>query len=586
MNGKIRRKLPKLFFIVLLKAINYIIIITMKYLSLYRKYRPMRFEDIVEQDYVVKILRNQVITKNIAHAYLFTGTRGTGKTTIARIFARAINCDNPINGSPCGVCDSCKMLSESNTDIYELDAASNNGVDNIRDIRDSVQYQPLYAKYKVYIIDEVHQLTQAAFNAFLKTLEEPPEYCVFILATTDPQRIPQTILSRCLKLDFRLVSLEGLTDHISNILDKEGFQYTPEAVNLIAEAGEGSVRDALSVLEACISASNGVIDYNSVLEVLGANSPEFIGKTCRAIVSGDLGFALSQVQSATKRGKSISVLLSDILKYFRDLMIIKSTDTANDYLKLPESVYNQAKAIADDFGENELIECLDVFSSIDSKLKTSSNPKFLLETAIAKCSAKSGNSLLQTNSRLDAIERKIENGITITKVVREIEIHNTASGVSVGQSEKGSDMQETGVLPFEIEPPVLPVEKLIQQSTTEEFGERTEQEKVNQKSIARAKSQKLRNALLIKFKNKNLVFVYSVISDKENYIFVRNGYIEIVLNNKLDLDLIKKQQDTVKEVAKEIFGEDFNVSIKFNENKSNEESFLDQFSQNKIIVKK
>lgn len=555
----------------------------MKYLSLYRKYRPMRFEDIVEQDYVVKILRNQVTSKNIAHAYLFTGTRGTGKTTIARIFARAINCDHPINGSPCGVCDSCKTLSESNTDIYELDAASNNGVDNIRDIRDSVQYQPLYAKYKVYIIDEVHQLTGAAFNAFLKTLEEPPEYCVFILATTDPQRIPQTILSRCLKLDFRLVSTDGLSNHISNILTKEKIDFTPEAVNLIAESGEGSVRDALSVLEACISASDNVIDYNLVLDVLGANSPDFVGETCRAIVSGDVGFALSQVQYACSHGKNVSVLLRDVLKYLRDLMIIKSSDSANDYLKLPTSVYAKAKEIADSFGENELISCLDIFTTLDYQIKTSTNPKFLLETAIAKCSAQNGNTLLQANSRLDAIERKIEQGITVTKVVKEIEIRNATEYSNTTKPTEG--LAETNVLPFELDVPSVEKKETKSETASEDPIEKT-QEKINQKTVNKAKSQKLRNSLLIKFKQENLVFVYSVFADKDNYIVVGNGYIEIGLTNKLDVDLIKERQNEIKETAKQIFGEDYIVNIKYNENKSNDESFLDQFSQNKIIVKK
>lgn len=555
----------------------------MKYLSLYRKYRPMRFEDIVEQDYVVKILRNQVTSKNIAHAYLFTGTRGTGKTTIARIFARAINCDHPINGSPCGVCDSCKTLSESNTDIYELDAASNNGVDNIRDIRDSVQYQPLYAKYKVYIIDEVHQLTGAAFNAFLKTLEEPPEYCVFILATTDPQRIPQTILSRCLKLDFRLVSTDGLSNHISNILTKEKIDFTPEAVNLIAESGEGSVRDALSVLEACISASDNVIDYNLVLDVLGANSPDFVGETCRAIVSGDVGFALSQVQYACSHGKNVSVLLRDVLKYLRDLMIIKSSDSANDYLKLPTSVYAKAKEIADSFGENELISCLDIFTTLDYQIKTSTNPKFLLETAIAKCSAQNGNTLLQANSRLDAIERKIEQGITVTKVVKEIEIRNATEYSNTTKPTEG--LAETNVLPFDLDVPSVEKKETKSETASEDPIEKT-QEKINQKTVNKAKSQKLRNSLLIKFKQENLVFVYSVFADKDNYIVVGNGYIEIGLTNKLDVDLIKERQNEIKETAKQIFGEDYIVNIKYNENKSNDESFLDQFSQNKIIVKK
>lgn len=554
----------------------------MKYLSMYRKYRPSTFEEVVEQESVVRILRNQVKSNSIAHAYLFTGTRGTGKTTIARIFARAINCDSPKDGSPCGECKSCQILKESNTDIYELDAASNNGVDNIREIRDSVQYQPLYARYKVYIIDEVHQLTTAASNAFLKTLEEPPEYCVFILATTDPQKIPQTILSRCLKLDFKLVSNDGLSAHISNILDKEGVPYTADAVNLIANAGEGSVRDALSVLEACISARKNSIDYELVLEVLGANNPEFIANTVNALLSGDISFALSQVQYASSTGKNISVLSKDILKYLRDLLIIKSNKDAEGYLKLPKNLFEMAKQIANNYGSAELVRALEVFTQADAQIKISTTPRFILETAIAKCCSSTESSILNANSRLDALERKIENGYTVTKIVKEIQY--TANEPINNTKDNGIDgavLAASNDLPFEVEE----IKPNVNNATVEKRIEDKE-DKVKQKTINMARTNKLKSGLINKFTEANKVFIVSVLSDSENYIFVNNGYVDIVVSNKLDADMLLERIEEIKKYTQEILGNEYNINIKASEGKADNDSFMGQFSTNKIIVKK
>lgn len=562
---------------------KYIIIIGMKYLSMYRKYRPSTFEEVVEQDSVVRILRNQVKSNSIAHAYLFTGTRGTGKTTIARIFARAINCDSPINGSPCGECESCRVLKESNTDIYELDAASNNGVDNIREIRDSVQYQPLYAKYKVYIIDEVHQLTTAASNAFLKTLEEPPEYCVFILATTDPQKIPQTILSRCLKLDFKLVSNDGLSNHIANILDKEGVPYTTDAVNIIANAGEGSVRDALSVLEACISARNESIDYNLVLEVLGANNPEFIANTVNALLSGDISFALSQVQFASSSGKNISVLSKDILKYLRDLLIIRSNIDAENYLKLPKNLFDLAKQIANSYGSAEIVRALEVFTQADAQIKISTTPRFILETAIAKCCSSTDKSILSANSRLDALERKIEDGYTVTKIVKEIQYTSNNAPVSnpVDNVIDGAVLASAD-LPFEVEEP----KPVVNDNATEYKKSENKEDKVKQKTVNLARTNKLKSGLISKFTEENKVFIVSVLSDSENYIFVNNGYVDIVVSNKLDADMLIGEVEVIKKFTQEILGNEYNINIKASEGKADNDSFMGQFSTNKIIVKK
>jgi DNA polymerase-3 subunit gamma/tau len=257
----------------------------MSYLALYRRYRPVDFESLIGQDYIVRTLKNQILTDKIGHAYLFTGTRGTGKTTVAKIFAKAINCLSPKNGSPCGECEVCKaLLDPSNLDVIEIDAASNNGVNEIRDLREKVQYPPVNGRYKVYIVDEVHMLTSAAFNALLKTLEEPPRHAVFILATTEVHKIPATILSRCMRFDFKLVPTKQIAELIASIYDSENKQYEKEAVYAIALAGEGSVRDALSVADMAMSFTEGKLLYDDVMEVLGSTNAENFSNFINALL--------------------------------------------------------------------------------------------------------------------------------------------------------------------------------------------------------------------------------------------------------------------------------------------------------------
>lgn len=378
------------------------------YQSLYRKYRPDSFDKVIGQDHITKTLVNQIKSGNIAHAYLLTGTRGTGKTSVARIFARAINCLSPINGSPCGECDCCKkLLSGTSLDVVEIDAASNNSVDDARAIRDNVRYAPVDCRYKVYIIDEVHQLSGAAFNALLKTLEEPPAHAVFILATTEVQKIPATIMSRCLRLDFHLVPQETLEGHVAHIFDLEGVKYTPEGVSAIAAAGEGSVRDTLSVADMCVSYSD-IVDYDSVLGVLGANDPSMIAKIVFATLSGDVKCAIELVEEAASLGKSIQLLTRDLTKYFRDLIIIKHDNECNKVLKLPKKLFDAAAEIARSFDAVVLMRALDIFSGIEAKSRYSNQPKILLETAIIKTATLSGEDLTDLIAKVAGIEAKLK----------------------------------------------------------------------------------------------------------------------------------------------------------------------------------
>ena len=358
----------------------------MAYTSLYRKYRPDTFDKMLGQKHIIKILANAVLGGKISHAYLFTGTRGTGKTSTAKNFARAINCLSPLaDGSPCGECEVCHSLaSANNMDILEMDAASNNSVDDIRDLIEKVKYVPASCKYKVYIIDEVHMLTMQAFNALLKTLEEPPAYTVFILATTEVHKLPQTILSRCMRFDFRLLSTAELAGYLSDIMDKEGREYQSEAVRAIAEAGDGSVRDMLSVADMCLSYTSEKLTYDDVLEVLGASSPKMIVELCSAIVDHDAKKALEVTDRILSLGKSVGLLAKDVAKMMRNMLYIINCSNANRFLSLPKDIYDSLYELSDKTDNDSLVRIIEIFVGIENLLRASSSPTVMLEMSVVK----------------------------------------------------------------------------------------------------------------------------------------------------------------------------------------------------------
>ena len=422
------------------------------YQSLYRKYRPDSFEKVIGQDHITKTLVNQIKSGNIAHAYLLTGTRGTGKTSVARIFARAINCLSPINGSPCGECECCKkLLAGTSLDIVEIDAASNNSVEDARAIRDNVRYAPVDCKYKVYIIDEVHQLSGAAFNALLKTLEEPPAHAVFILATTEVQKIPATIMSRCLRLDFHLVSQDVLEAHVARVFDQEGVKYTKEGVSAIAAAGEGSVRDTLSVADMCVSYAD-LVDYDSVLGVLGANDPTMIANIALSTLSGDVKGAIELVESSASLGKSVQLLTKDLTKYFRDLIMIKHDPEANTILKLPDKLFMAAAEVAKNFSPQTLMRALDIFSGIEAKSRFSNQPKILLETAIIKTATLSGEDISDLLAKVAALEAKLNDLDGLPKAKPDYSALKSMLAPTPAPTEKIAES------PAPIQPPMPPTE--------------------------------------------------------------------------------------------------------------------------------
>jgi DNA polymerase-3 subunit gamma/tau len=295
----------------------------MSYQALYRKWRPSTFEDVKGQDHIVNTLKNQIKLDRVGHAYLFCGTRGTGKTTIAKIFAKAVNCENPKDGSPCGECAMCKAIAAgASMNVTEIDAASNNGVDNMRQIREEVQYRPTEGRKKVYIIDEAHMITASAFNAMLKTLEEPPEYVVFVLATTDPSRIPITVLSRCQRYDFHRISIETISDRLAELMRYENVNVEDRAIKYIAKAADGSMRDALSLIDQCIAFYLGQdLKYENVLEVLGAVDTTVFADMLKCIVNGDVSGSLAVVENIIMQGRDLSQFTADFVWYQRNLLL-------------------------------------------------------------------------------------------------------------------------------------------------------------------------------------------------------------------------------------------------------------------------
>lgn len=382
----------------------------MNYVALYRKYRPDTFDGVIGQAHIVETLKNQIVHDKVSHAYLFTGTRGTGKTSTAKIFAKAINCINNKDGNPCLKCEVCKTLSGNNMDIIEMDAASNNGVDYARDIREKVQYPPTTGRYKVYIIDEVHMLSQGAFNALLKTLEEPPAHAVFVLCTTEVHKIPATILSRCMRFDFRLVPTPVLAQHIAWVFDKEGKQYTQDAVNAIAVAAEGSVRDSLSIADRCYTVSEECLTYDTVMSVLGVSSRQKTAELARAVIANDTAGILMSVNQLVSEGKDIARLTKDLATYFRNMLIARTCSNAQQILMSPDDVYKSIKALADSVDVNKLLYAVDSLSRLEGDLRYSISPQILMEAVLLRVASSSGEVDYQgLDRRLSRLERQPSN---------------------------------------------------------------------------------------------------------------------------------------------------------------------------------
>ena len=358
----------------------------MSYTALYRKFRPAVFDDVKGQDHIITTLQNQIRANRIGHAYLFCGTRGTGKTTVAKIFAKAVNCEHPVEGSPCGECAMCRSIAAGTSmNVIEIDAASNNGVDSIREIREEVTYRPTEGRYKVYIIDEVHMLSIGAFNALLKTLEEPPKYVIFILATTEVHKLPATILSRCSRFDFRLLSIDNLSKVLSSVFEKEGIDAEPEAIKLIAASGEGSVRDTLSIADSVNAYARGHITKEDVLRVLGTTDHELLINFFDKIIDKDIGGVLTEINQIDASGKNLAVFAKDAAKHARDLLICKTCQQPNEILNMPDDVFEKYMAQADRATDKQLIMYMQNFASSEAELRYALSTRLLLESLAIAC---------------------------------------------------------------------------------------------------------------------------------------------------------------------------------------------------------
>ncbi len=383
----------------------------MAYTALYRKWRPRVFGEVVGQDHITMTLKNQIKGNNIAHAYLFCGTRGTGKTSTAKIFARAVNCLNPQDHDPCNECEVCAgILNESIMDVVEIDAASNNGVDNIRELRENIKYPPSKAKYKVYIVDEVHMLSQGAFNALLKTLEEPPEYVIFILATTEPHKIPGTILSRCQRFDFKRIGFDSILNRLKYICENMDIKAEEGALKLIVRNSDGAVRDSLSILDQCISFTEGDLTYEKTVETLGIVTDEFLYKLTDSIYNEKSDIAIKLIDDLINSGKDIGQFVKDLINHFRNLMMTKMSDDLQEVIDLSNESIERLKEQGKNFNINTIIRALNILSECETQIKWSSQPRIFLELSIIKLIRPNyDDSYEGLLDRIEKMEKKLEN---------------------------------------------------------------------------------------------------------------------------------------------------------------------------------
>ena len=407
----------------------------MSYTALYRKFRPDTFADVKGQDHIVTTLKNQLKANRIGHAYLFTGTRGTGKTTVAKIFARTVNCENPTEDGPCGECRICRAIAAgASMNVIEIDAASNNGVDNIREIVEEVSYSPAEGKYKVYIIEEVHMLSIGAFNALLKTLEEPPSYVIFILATTEVHKLPITILSRCQRYDFKRISIDTIADRMRELVRAESVQVEDKALRYIAKAADGSMRDALSLLDQCIAFHLGQeLTYDKVLDVLGAVDTEVFSRLLRNILDRNVLSCVKLLEEIVMQGRELTQFVTDFTWYLRNLMLAQVSDSnLEDVIDMSTDNLNRLKEEAAMVEMEQIVRYIHIFSELAGQIRYASQKRILVEIALIKlCKPEMETNQEAVLDRLRQVEEKLENGVVMAAPGE-----NQVSGGNIPQKEK------------------------------------------------------------------------------------------------------------------------------------------------------
>lgn len=419
----------------------------MSYTALYRKFRPERFEDVKGQDHIVTTLKNQIEADRIGHAYLFCGTRGTGKTTIAKIFAKAVNCEHPVDGSPCGECRSCRAIAASaSMNVIEIDAASNNGVDNIREIVDEVSYSPAEGRFKVYIIDEVHMLSIGAFNALLKTLEEPPSYVIFILATTEVHKIPVTILSRCQRYDFKRITVDTITDRLRELMVQEQQQAEEKALRYVAKAADGSMRDALSLLDQCIAFHYGKeLTYDMVLDVLGAVDTEVFSRLLRAVLDRSVTDCIGILEEIVMQGRELTQFVSDFAWYLRNLLLVKTSDEGaiEDVIDVSSDNLVRLKEEAEMAQPDAIMRYIRELSELSGRIRYAGQKRILIEMALIKlCRPQMEVAQDSLLDRLRAVEQQLEKGIIMQPDAGTVAAGSASAAVPSGNAQTNALRKE------------------------------------------------------------------------------------------------------------------------------------------------
>ena len=525
----------------------------MAYTALYRKWRPKTFDDIIGQEHVTTTLKNQIANDRIAHAYLLCGTRGTGKTSTAKVMAKALNCLNPKEGNPCNECEMCKKISQGLAiDVTELDAASNNGIDKIRDIIDDTKYPPQEGKYKIYIMDEVHMLSMVAVNAFLKTLEEPPQNVIFILATTDPQRLPITILSRCQRFDFKRISIKDLTERLRTIVTAQGVLADDKSLDLIARVSDGAARDALSILDQAISMGDGSVNYDNLVEMLGLVTNEYLFDITSAIIEKNVEKAMVVIEKVVFAGKDMYLFIKDLIEHYRNLLMLKVTSNPQEVLDMSleniKLLDEQSKRIR----VEEIMRDIRILQEAEGNAKLSKQARLYLELAAIKmCKIEYDTSNEVILTRINKLEEAIKNG-----------------SITVVQGNKTEPVQKNNNLRNNVANSGNNIEK---KPKTQEKNSSLE----NSNSLGKSKTSDVQRAwkdILETFKSRRAMIIFaSIVTGK--VVDCTDGFVTIKYDAQYSFNKQRLEKPENIKVINEVFSEVMreNLKVRFIVDGENEE---------------